>query len=513
MIVISCAAATLALSLPFFALSQLSGYRIVRSKKAWRIAAGVWILAALVGVVGTAFGLFVANAVVYWTTPVVAVASGCLSAKTLKKFSKTPPRVTARFLRLCACCALVGAAEGCAAAAVSFAVGAEWSLAAVGCVCALAPVSSAVALLLVLPIEKALAARWMRKCRRELRSRENLLTVAVTGSYGKTGVKTYLAAMLSARYKVFASPKSFNTPAGMCLSVERMPRDTEIFVAEAGARRRGDIEEICRLVTPTYGLVTGVAAQHLETFGSIDAVYETKRELPDWLTRCGGTCCFNADNALAAKMYDECGCRKLASGNRGDCVAQNVRMTSRGSEFTLVFSDGDRADCRTALLGPANVQNVALAACAAHDLGVSASDIAAVVAKLEPAPHRLQPIEARGMTVIDDSYNANPDGVKNAFDTLRLFEGRRAVATQGIVEGGKKGDELNERLGAQLVGVVDVAIVIGPNADAIERGAREARFCGQLYRAADLEEAKRLFATALDGVSVLLIQNDLPDNY
>ena len=245
------------------------------------------------------------------------------------------------------------------------------------------------------------------------------------------------------------------------------------------------------MIEPSYGLVTGVAEQHLETFGSLENVFAAKKELPDHLAAHGGTCCFNTRNGGAARMYRECGCRA----------------------FTLVFCDGERAECKTRLLGRANIENVALAACAAHDLGVSASEIAAAVAALEPAPHRMQLIKTGALTIIDDSYNANPAGVKNAFDALGLFEGKRAVATQGIVEGGKEGARLNFELGHELAAVADIAIAIGPNAADIERGLASAGYLGKLYVARDLEDAKRLFATALDGASVLLIQNDLPDNY
>ena len=212
-------------------------------------------------------------------------------------------------------------------------------------------------------------------------------------------------------------------------------------------------------------------------------------------------------------MYRECGCRALSSGDCGDCAIEGVSLSAEGSAFTLVFCDGERAECRTRLLGLANIENVALAACAAHDLGVSASEIAAAVAALEPAPHRMQLIRSGALTIIDDSYNANPAGVKNAFDALGLFEGKRAVATQGIVEGGKEGARLNFELGRELAAVADVAIAIGPNAADIERGLASAGYLGKLYVARNLEDAKRLFATVLDGVSVLLIQNDLPDNY
>ena len=514
MIAAFCAAAALALSLPFFALFQLSGYRFARGRKAGMCLRGPLVLCAIFALAGAGFALLAIGGAYYVLPPLCAVCACAVCAAVVKRrFAKTPPRVTARFVRLCAAGLFVGAALGCAAEFCVRATDLRYSGFAAAAVCALSPLCARFALLIALPVEKAIAARYRRICRRTLAERKGLFTIAVTGSFGKTSVKNYLAAMLSARYRVFASPASFNTPAGMCLSVAAMPKDAQIFVAEAGARRRGDIADICRLVSPSYGLVTGVGEQHLETFGSLSDVYAAKRELPQYLAAHGGACCFNVCNALAAKMYSECGCRALASGHFGDCTIDSVNMSSDGSEFELVFSNKERAVCRTALLGLANVQNVALAACVAHDLGVSAEEIAAAAAKLRPVPHRMQPVSAGKLLVIDDSYNADPEGVRNAFDTLRLFGGKRAVATQGIVEGGKEGARLNEELGRALADVADVAIVIGPNSADIERGLARAGYLGKLFFARDLEDAKALFTTVLDGVSVLLIQNDLPDNY
>lgn len=512
MIAAFCALGALASILPVFALFQLCGYRAAHDRKARRSVLRTELFALAAAAVAAAT-MFAGEWAYFAFPPLFAAFAVALCASALKRFAKTPPRVTARFVRLCASGALVCAAAGIAVEFAARGVDLRWSGFFAAAAYAFAPVAAYAALALSLPAERAIAARFKRRCRRSLAAMPGLMTIAITGSFGKTGVKTYLAAMLSSHYRVFASPKSYNTPAGICLSVAAMPKDAQIFIAEVGARKRGDVAEICKMIEPSYGLVTGVAEQHLETFGSLENVFAAKRELPDHLAAHGGTCCFNTRNGGAARMYRECGCRALSSGDCGDCAIEGVSLSAEGGAFTLVFCDGERAECRTRLLGRANIENVALAACAAHDLGVSASEIAAAVAALQPAPHRMQLIKSGALTIIDDSYNANPAGVKNAFDALKLFEGKRAVATQGIVEGGKEGARLNFELGRELAAVADVAIAIGPNAADIERGLASAGYLGKLYAARDLEDAKRLFATALDGASVLLIQNDLPDNY
>lgn len=511
--IIFCAAAVLAMSLPLLSLFQLGGYRLSPTRRALPALVATPVLALILQVAALAAHAFLEKT---FASIVISCASlicaCCLSAWLMSSFRKTPPRMTARFVRSCVADVIVG---GAVSAAAVFAAHIAWDMDAilVPAVIALSPLWATLAHLIALPVEKLNNVRYLARCRRALKARRGMLTVAVTGSFGKTGVKTYLAAMLSARYRVFATPASYNTPMGICRAVSAMPRDVDVFVVEMGARRRGDIAELCKLTEPDHGLVTGVAAQHLQTFGSIDNVFAAKSELPEYLAAHGGTCCFNVANRLAAEMYSLSGCRRLAAGDWGDCRVECMSLGAEGSKFTLAFSGGDVAVCRTSLIGEANVRNIALAACAAHDLGISAEEIADAVAHLQPAPHRMQPIRTGSMTIIDDSYNCNPDGAANALDALRRFDCKRAVATQGIVEGGKSGAELNERLGRQIAQVADVAIAIGPNAADIVRGIKSADFRGKLYVARDIAEAKELFATVLGGVGALLIQNDLPDNY
>ncbi len=516
MTVIVCSAASVsALAMPLLTLWQLSGYRIKTSRKSVAAVAACFIVAVVSAAASAAMYTYVAGEAVYWILPALTLICACaVGAWEMRAFSKTPPVFTARFIRLCVVTAVAGAAAGAAARFVPQTVGVVGAEAAfIPVAIFAAPLCALCGKALTAPIEKAIAAFYLNRCRRDLRSRRGMAVVGITGSFGKTGVKKYLTAMLSRKYRTQCTPKSFNTPMGICRSVNGLPADTEIFVVEMGARRRGDIARLCRLTDPCYGVITGVTAQHMETFGSIDNVYAAKKELPDSVCAGGGTCCFNTANALAARMYSECGGRKISSGPNGDVRAEDVSVGSFGSAFTLRFPSGEKVRCKTRLLGRANVQNVTLAAAAAYDLGVSPADIADAISELTPAEHRMQPIVSRGMTIIDDSYNANPEGVRNAFDAIARFEGKKAVATQGIVEGGKDGARLNEELGRELAAVADVVVLIGKNAPDIRRGLTSAGYRGTLFVVRGLEDAKHVFATGLGGVSVLLIQNDLPDNY
>ena len=135
-----------------------------------------------------------------------------------------------------------------------------------------------VANLINLPFENAIARGYVKDARRRLAAMESLTVIGVTGSYGKTSVKNFLAALLRAKYNVLMTPGSYNTTMGVVRTVREMLRPThQIFIAEMGAKNVGDIAEICDLVHPQYGIITSIGEQHLETFGTVENIVATSR--------------------------------------------------------------------------------------------------------------------------------------------------------------------------------------------------------------------------------------------
>lgn len=114
--------------------------------------------------------------------------------------------------------------------------------------------------------------RYERRARAALRADRDLIRIGITGSFGKTSVKGALAAMLSVRFNVLATPESYNTPMGIAKTVKTLDATHDVFIAEMGARRKGDIGRLMRIVRPSHTLLTGVNDQHLETFGSREAI-------------------------------------------------------------------------------------------------------------------------------------------------------------------------------------------------------------------------------------------------
>lgn len=383
---------------------------------------------------------------------------------------------------------------------------------------ALVPYTVLLAYYINKPLEKRINKKFVKKAESALEDRKDLIKIGITGSYGKTSVKEILKAFLSMKYEVLSTPESYNTPLGISKTVNNLDDNDKIFIAEMGARRQGDIKELTKMVKPDIAVITGVTAQHLETFKTLKAIESAKYELIENMPA-GGKAYFSSDNDITAKMYEKCPYSKVLAGagdkTRGSVYAENVEISLSGSKFTLVLN-GEKVDIETRLLGAHNVSNVALAAAVAADLGVSLKDIALAAASLKPVRHRLERIDGKnGVIVIDDGYNSNPEGFKRAIELLSAHGGKKYVVTPGFVELGFSENEYNFKAGELMAGVADKAILVG-------RGGALHVKEGLLYQGydpanilmvADLDEAKLMLAEFLSPGDAVLFENDLMDKY
>jgi UDP-N-acetylmuramoyl-tripeptide--D-alanyl-D-alanine ligase len=368
------------------------------------------------------------------------------------------------------------------------------------------------------PIEKRINMGYFIAARQKLDARDDLIKIGITGSYGKTSTKFALRDILSVKYNVLATPSSFNTPMGVSTVINnKLKREHQVFIAEMGARHVGDIKEMCELVHPKYSVLTSIGEQHLETFGSITNIVNTKNEIMEALPP-DGVGFFASDGEYCDRLYAKLEREKYRVAfdplRKPYMLIGEIEVDTQGSRFTLTCADGTHVRCRTQLLGRHNIQNIALAASVAHRLGLTLEEIARGIRKIAPVEHRLQLIPGP-VTVIDDAFNSNPAGSREALNVLGGFEGRRIVVTPGMVEQGEREDSLNFAFGTQMHGKADIAILVGPkHTRPIYEGMVEAGFDeGKIYVVQDLNEATdRLRELGRPG-DVVLFENDLPDNY
>lgn len=367
------------------------------------------------------------------------------------------------------------------------------------------------------PLERALKRRYIRKAVEKLNSTD-VIKIGITGSYAKTSVKEILKTILSQKYRVLATPSSYNTPLGIAITVKYLDNTHDIFIAEMGARSKGDVKELATMVKPKYGVLTGVNEQHLETFGSIETTKDTKFELFENLEE-GGVGVFSSDNKNSVELMNRFNGEKYLAGisDEDNLVwATNVVTDEKGMSFTLNIRGEAPVTCSTVLLGRHSVRNICLAAAVAYKIGVSPQEIAMGVNRIHSVGHRLELLpNNKNIVIIDDSYNSNVEGVNAAMEVLDTFKGRKIVLTPGLVELGKIENLANMEFGKLLAKHADVVIVIGKhNAEMIISGLLEGGMQRENIKfASSLNKGNQILNEIVVEGDIVLFENDLPDNY
>ncbi len=382
----------------------------------------------------------------------------------------------------------------------------------------LLPLWVALAGLLAWPVEKGISELYFRDAQRILKKREDLIRIGITGSWGKTSVKFILGTILEEKYHTLVTPSSFNTPMGVTKVIRSsLEPGHRVFVAEMGARHVGDIKEMCRLVHPQIGILTSVGPQHLDTFKTVDRVAKTKYELIEALPE-DGFAVFADDGEIVRGLYEKTGKDKMISGmdrDTDDVWAENISISEHGSSFDLCTGNS-RFSCRTALLGELNIRNILVCACVGLKLGMTGDQIVRGIAKIQPVEHRLQLISnPGGLTVIDDAFNSNIRGAKQAFSVLKEMGGNRILVTPGMVELGEREEEMNHDFGSAAADCCDIAVLVGKKrSEAISAGLKDHGFPeGKILVVNSLEEAAERLKNLASPGDTVLFENDLPDNY
>ena len=367
------------------------------------------------------------------------------------------------------------------------------------------------------PIELSINRHYTNDAKRILRSCPDLTVIGVTGSYGKTSVKYYLNTLLRAKYNVLMTPESYNTPMGVVKTIRGSLKAThEIFICEMGAKWVGDIKELCDIVHPDHGIITSIGPQHLESFKTLDAVKNTKFELADALPK-NGMLFLNGDDENIRDKKGDRPCITYSIGGEADYVASNISVSDRGTAFTVTAPDGESENFSTKLIGRHNVLNITGAIAISNKLGIPLSALKGQVRKLDGVPHRLELSEKGGVTIIDDAYNSNPSGTKAALEALSLFSGYKILVTPGMVELGEKQEELNREFGQNAASVCDYVVLVGQKqAVPIKAGLLDKDYDeNKIFVANTINEAlAHVYSLhTANQKKVILLENDLPDNY
>ena len=356
-------------------------------------------------------------------------------------------------------------------------------------------------------------ARALLDLARDERNRSRAAVVGITGSTGKTCTKDFAAAVLATRYRVAASPASFNNEVGLPLTILSAREDTEVLVCEMGSRGSGHIRMLCEVARPDVGIVTNVGVAHMELFGSPQVLGEAKAELPEALPP-DGTAVLNADDPVVRSYADRTAAAVVMFGFGRDAGvrAEDLSLdpiTGR-ARFTLV-TPGGASPATLPVAGEHLVPDALAAAAAGFALGVAVGDCVRGLAGARISAGRMEVFAtADGIRVLNDAYNANPTSVAAALKAARSMAGRgRCIAVLGpMAELGPLAAEEHDRVGQLVVRLgIDALVTVGDEAEVVAVAAeREGLEPQRIHRCADVQAALKAVRSLARPADLVLVK-------
>lgn len=511
----------------FLHMAQLHGYK-AHEYSEWLVTRGRRLLirpSHITALLLLAAGVAIARpelSVVGLITPAAWIIIFASAADYLKVDTKKPLHFTSRMKRLIIASIIAAVIPGALVLSYEPAINDIFVLrltAALALIDLIAPIAVLLGLYAASPFERFIQNGFKKQARRKLQSMPHLKVIAITGSYGKTSVKFAVAEVLRQRFNVLATPGSFNTPMGICLVINRdLKPEHQILVLEMGARYRGDIQELCDIARPDIAIVTNVGIAHLETFGSRETIALEKGTIVENVSN-GGFAVLNGDDERVRNMQSRTDQQVIFAGLDADDSALHVKdlaYNADGASFVLTDNNGDEASVRTSLIGKHNIFNILLGAVVGKQLGLRLRQIAHAIERLQPVEHRLKVRKQGEVTILDDAFNSNPVGARNAVEMLGLFrDGKRIIVTPGMIELGDRQDEENRAFGAAIAANADLVVLVGDQqTTAIQRGLQDQGYPeDQIHIFSSLKEAQAWLATVLSAGDTVLYENDLPDQF
>ena len=360
--------------------------------------------------------------------------------------------------------------------------------------------------------------QYIFRATKKLAAQKQLTVVAITGSYGKSSVKEFLAHLLEEKFTVVKTPNNINTEIGIARFIlsHDFSKD-DIFVCEMGAYTIGEIKLMCDMVHPSIGILTAISTQHLALFGSIRNIQKAKYELLEAIPE-DGLVVTNADNPYCIEMLDTLRANHIMTfgtdpDKRPDCLITNIKASLQGTSYEGICM-GEPGKIETPVIGAHHAYNIAPAVLVAVGLGVEKQDIIERAKTFPTNQHGSLQVYPYGKSIIiDDSYNSNPNGFRAALDVCAKYpsEKHRIVITRGMLELADQSKELHEQIGGEIAFVADELVVITEDYyDEIKTGV------GSKYQT-DVQlitDHKKLLAFIQDKKNmecVILLENRMPE--
>lgn len=305
-------------------------------------------------------------------------------------------------------------------------------------------------------------------------------TVLITGSNGKTSTKDFTRAVLSEKFRVHATAGNFNNHIGLPLTILAMPEDTEIALLEIGMNHPGELAPLCEIAPPDVSVITSVGTAHIEFFPDQEGIAKEKAEVGKALTE-SGTLILPA-NCAFSDTIKAMTCAEVwnTGGTHGEVSAEKLTRTAAGSSFDLVGVAAQPVRIDLPVPGDHMVSNALLAAAVGKKFGLTGVEIAQGLANLALTTGRMRQFQANGVTVLDDSYNANPDSMAAGLQTLAGLEcdGKKGACLGAMGELGQHAAAGYQRVGALAAELeLDFLVSVGPDARAFTDAAASIETC------------------------------------
>ena len=306
----------------------------------------------------------------------------------------------------------------------------------------------------------------MKKAQAKRKQFKNLVVIAITGSYGKTSTKDFLSIMLSEKFSTLSTEKNINAEIGIAQTIlQKLKPEHQILIAEVGAYQRGKVGQVCAMLKPQIGVLTGINEQHLATFGSQENIIKAKFELIESLPE-QGTAILNGDDReiknekLKIKKYNSKlkNIKFVSLKEKTDIWAENISIEKEKISFTAISQDGDKARFEMNLIGQQSIINVLMAMSVAKTLGMTMAEIALACQKIR-SNNLKQGID--GLNILDYTYSANPSGVIAHLDYLKTAWPRehKIIVMPCLIELGKVSKDIHYKIGGAIGQVCDLAII------------------------------------------------------
>ncbi len=323
----------------------------------------------------------------------------------------------------------------------------------------------------------------------------NPTIIAITASYGKTSIKNFIYQIIKKEFISYKTPRSVNTLAGLIQDINNdLPQNSEVYIAEAGARQRGDIDEIATFLNQQISVVGSIGPAHIEYFKSLDNIRDTKMEI------------LNSKKLQKAFIHTSANVNPK-NDKRVEIFGNDIKLICSnldGITFSIKLNNKEE-EFFAPILGSFNTINITAAIKVAYFLGIDIEKIKKAVSTLPQVEHRLQKIEAGGKLIIDDSFNGNFEGMSSSYDLASLYNGRKVIITPGIVE---SSDEANEKLAKKIDKIFDLVIITGElNKDILDHNISNTK----KIILKDKSKIQNLLAKETKAGDLILFSNDAPN--